>query len=69
MTTYIKVYSLVCGTMIKKFGIKKPTFKDVELFIEKNSPTNNEVMLMQDLKKVATIPVSWSPKAKHKRLV
>jgi hypothetical protein len=58
MTTYRKTYALKCGSMVREFGSKKPTFEDLESFIEKNSPTNNEIELKETLVEVPTLEVS-----------
>jgi len=52
--------------MTREFGSTKPTFKDVESFIEQNSPTNNDVEVVETLKEVPDLPVS-SPTPKPKR--
>ena len=55
--------------MIRRFHSKKPTFKDIEEFHEQNSPTNNEIELVETVIEVPTLAVSkpgkGEPRAKR----
>ena len=66
MTTYRKTYSLKCGTTVKSFGFKKPTYEEVGIFVEQNSPTTNDITVIEGLKEIPDTTVSYSPKSHHK---